>query len=266
MQAPMTIKQYVSQMRKIPGGRFTMGRTYEIDDPEKAFSDELPAHPVDISTFRMGATPVTVGMWREYVRANKRLSMPEAPDWGWCDDHPMINVSWNDIMGTDGNGGYCSWASRIVRLNLSLPTEAMWEYAATEAGKFVFPWGNQFSKQKVWCSSAVAFDANKTAPVVRSWNTFTNKYGLVDMCGNVTNWCFDAFSDYEALKRDRLGYPVVPSNPRVTGFGPMHNRKRRIRGSSWGGNLEVYMRCSARAGLLPSSKSPFNGFRLVAPA
>ena len=39
MQAPMTIKQYVSQLQTIPGGRFTMGRTYEIEDVEGFFKD-----------------------------------------------------------------------------------------------------------------------------------------------------------------------------------------------------------------------------------
>ena len=67
MQAPMTIKQYVSQMRMIPGGRFTMGRTYAIADHVEFGKDEVPAHPVEISRFRMGATPVTVGTWRPYV-------------------------------------------------------------------------------------------------------------------------------------------------------------------------------------------------------
>ena len=36
-KAPMTIKLDVIQMRNIPGGRFTMGRTYEIEDPHWVF-------------------------------------------------------------------------------------------------------------------------------------------------------------------------------------------------------------------------------------
>ena len=113
MQAPMTIKQYVSQMRKIPGGRFTMGRTYSIKDEFDYYDDEVPAHVVDISSFKMGGTLVTVGMWREYVRANKQLSMPKVPDWDWIDDHPVVNVTWNDIVGVDGTGGYCAYRPAV---------------------------------------------------------------------------------------------------------------------------------------------------------
>ena len=44
MQAPMTIKQYVSQMRKFPGGRFTIGLTYYVQDDAARYIDELPVH------------------------------------------------------------------------------------------------------------------------------------------------------------------------------------------------------------------------------
>ena len=100
MTAPLTVKQYVSQLQTIPGGRFTMERTYAIAN-EDVFKDEVPAHPVDISAFRLGATPVTVGMWREYVRANLSLSLLDAPVWGWIDNHAVVNVCWNDIMGLE---------------------------------------------------------------------------------------------------------------------------------------------------------------------
>jgi formylglycine-generating enzyme required for sulfatase activity len=66
-------------MRKIPGGRFTMGRTYSIKDVDGLFKEEVPAHPVDISPFRMGATSVTVGMWREYVSVTTGRKIPKTP-------------------------------------------------------------------------------------------------------------------------------------------------------------------------------------------
>ncbi len=44
-------------MRNIPGGRFTMGRTYEIEDPTGFFDDEVPAKLVDVSQYRKLATP-----------------------------------------------------------------------------------------------------------------------------------------------------------------------------------------------------------------
>jgi formylglycine-generating enzyme required for sulfatase activity len=201
MQAPMTIKQYASQMRTIPGGRFTMGRTYQVKDESELFKDELPAHSVDISTFQMGATLVTVGMWLEYVRVNEQLSMPNVPKWDWIDDHPVVNISWNDIVGVDGTGGYCAWASRMSGVRLTLPTEAQWEYAS-KGGKLnrTYPWGNSWDETKLWSSVRTAMKS--TAPVIRSKNVCENPYGLADMAGNTLQWCSDMYGEYSSQKRD----------------------------------------------------------------
>jgi formylglycine-generating enzyme required for sulfatase activity len=77
------------------------------------FVIEILVHRVTLSAFRMGATPVTVAIWKEYCAATG-TSLPIAPEWGFLDDHPVVNVSWNDIMGMDGTGGFCAWASDVA--------------------------------------------------------------------------------------------------------------------------------------------------------
>jgi len=106
MTAPLTINDYIKQLCDIPAGQFNMGRGYVTADRKDRYADELPPHLVSISAFRMGATLVTVGMWREYTAANRKLRMPAAPEWGWLDDHPVVNVNWLDIVGKKGKGGY----------------------------------------------------------------------------------------------------------------------------------------------------------------
>jgi sulfatase modifying factor 1 len=250
MQAPMTIKQYVSQMRKIPGGRFTMGRTYKVKD-ERWVEAEVPAHPVDVSAFRLGATPVTVGMWREYLRVNSSLSMPEPPEWGWIDSHPMVNVSWNDIMGEDGKGGYCAWASRVSGVRLLLPTEAQWECAAKGGNDQKYPWGNEYDDSKLWCSVKTA--KTKTAPVVRSSNIYRNTYGLTDMVGNVWHWCSDLYAPYSSVSQ------TDPIGPRSTS-----DNDRCVRGGSWLSSNPDIFRCAFRIGDFPDGRSFNGGFRLSA--
>ena len=253
----MTIKQYVSQMRKIPGGRFTMGRTYYIKGESKLYEEEVLAHPVDISPFRMGATPVTVGMWREYLRANFSLSMPEIPEWGWIDSHPMVNVSWNDIMGTDGKGGYCAWASRITGVRLSLSTEAQWEFVAKGGKDQVFPWGNVYDDSKVW--SSVKKIRSGTAAVDRLNNMFVNKFGVSDLSGNVWEWCLDGYQLY-VKSFDRLGYVSVPRDPVGAGYA------KCFRGGSWSLSNPDIFRCAYRDRVNPEGGDDTSGFRLVAPA
>jgi sulfatase modifying factor 1 len=260
MQAPMTIKQYVSQMRKIPGGRFTMGRTYKVKD-ERWVEAEVPAHPVEISPFRMGATPVTVGMWREYVRANGNLSMPSLPKWDWIDDHPVVNVTWNDIMGDDGRGGYCAWASRVCGTKLTLPTEARWEYVAKCGGNEIRPWGNKFDPNKLWCATANE-KVLKTAPVVRSNRVFINTWGCSDLIGNVMQWCSDWYGPYSVPTRDRLGYMELSRNPE----GAKSGSSRPVRGTAWSTDIEDWARSTFRIHSVQSLRDDNYGFRLVAPA
>ncbi len=242
-----------------------MGRTYEIKDEDEFghYKDEVPAHPVDVSTFRMGATLVTVGMWREYVRDNKHLSMPKAPDWDWIDDHPMVNVSWNDIVGLDGKGGYCAWASRVSSVQLSLPSEAQFEYAAKCGSRNLkFPWGKTFEPTKVWCASNIG-STGRTAPVGRNNGIHFNQFGIADLSGNVKQWCFDAYMPYGAQKRNRLGYPLVAANPVVLGSGILAIRLRVIRGCYFNTLDPANMRCAVRGFGSPDFTFSSIGFRLI---
>ncbi|MEI6520406.1 MAG: hypothetical protein WCO98_10290, partial [bacterium] len=44
-------------------------------------------------SFMMMKYPVTVSQYRAFCSITGR-DMPLPPNWGWIDDHPMINVTW----------------------------------------------------------------------------------------------------------------------------------------------------------------------------
>jgi formylglycine-generating enzyme required for sulfatase activity len=105
-------------------------------------SDEKPVHRVTLTDFWLSRTLVPQELWAEYARVGGG-SMPSAPSWGWLSNHPIVNVSWNDIQG------FCTWASRVSGFELVLPSEAQWEYAARGGGRDVkWPWGNTFDGSK----------------------------------------------------------------------------------------------------------------------
>jgi formylglycine-generating enzyme required for sulfatase activity len=238
------LKAYVQSLCPIPAGKFQMGCA-------SGYAIEKPVHNVTLSAFRIGQTPVTVAIWKEYCTATG-TSLPISPEWGFLDDHPMVNVSWSDIMGIDGNGGFCAWASNVAGFRLTLPTEAQYEYAA-RGGMYDqdFPWGNTFDDSKVW--SSVNTERTSTAPVIRSSNIYRNAYGLTDMAGNVYQWCFDLYCPYNAAAHtDSTGPKSTPSNGHC------------LRGGTWKYNNPGYFRCTSRDRGGADVALPIYGLRLAA--
>lgn len=213
-------------------------------------SDEggLPLPRITISPFRMGATPVTWGIWKEYCKAES-IQMPHS-EWGYPDNHPVVNVSWGDIMNP---GGFCEWASRVAGFKLTLPSDAQWEYAARGGRDGLdYPWGNDFDNSKLWCrvgeTGKGLFSTDKTAAVDRPDRIYRNGYGLTDMLGNVYQWCADYYSALFRIGMD----PLDTDNTRA------------VRGGSWNTINPDNFRCGERKSVKPDNWYNNVGFRLSA--
>jgi formylglycine-generating enzyme required for sulfatase activity len=193
--------------------------------------EELPRHPVTIShAFELMAAEVTVAQFRLFTRATGATA-PPAPRFPQADDHPVVNVSWDDA------DAFCAWAGG------QLPTEAAWELAA-RAGEstHLYPWGDTPSHDRAnygadECCSGLAVGEDRwenTAPV-RSFPA--NPYGLFDMGGNVWEWVADWFAPY-------------PAGPVTDPTGPPSGALHLVRGGSW---------LNFPAALRTSSRLPFTG-------
>ena len=237
------LRWYISKLRSIPGGKYRFGASP---------ADKKSGTPITMSPFRMGATPVTWGMWKEYRQSvsvpSKGIKLPDNPGWGYPDDHPVVNVSWDDIMDP---GGFCEWVSGVAGFKLTLPTDAQWEYAA-RGGKdgLEYPWGNDFDESRLWCSKAYNGDALKTAAVDRTNRIYRNGYGLTDMVGNVWQWCADYYNGDRPAGKD----PVDTQKSKL----------RCVRGGSWLHGGPGIFRCADRFGYYPDNWYYYVGFRLSA--
>jgi formylglycine-generating enzyme required for sulfatase activity len=125
--------------------------------------------------------------WKWVSGASWRQPEGPASNLDGRDDHPVVQVSWDDAVA------YAAWAGK------RLPTEAEWEFAARGglAGK-KFTWGDDPPAEgarlaNIWQGDFphrnLTLDGyDRTAPV-KSYPP--NGYGLYDTAGNVWEWCSD---------------------------------------------------------------------------
>ncbi len=97
-----------AEMVWVPECEFTLGSTdeqivtvlkeYPTDLQEIVkviFDAQKPQRKVYLGGYWMYKYEVTVAQYRKFCEATKR-KMPDAPDWGWKEDHPMVYVYWQD--------------------------------------------------------------------------------------------------------------------------------------------------------------------------
>jgi formylglycine-generating enzyme required for sulfatase activity len=224
-----------AEMIHIPPGEFLMGTTdAEVEVllrqypnwTREMFEDEQPQRRVYLDGYSIYRTPVTVAQYRAFCRQNTR-EMPPEPDWGWQDDHPIVNVTWHEAVD------YCAWAG------VRLPTEAEWEKAARGTDGRRYPWGDEWDSARCHCSKRERHDAGSTAPV-GSYPQGASPYGVLDMAGNVIDWCADWY--------DRNSYQNAPDrNP----TGPSSGEYRVLRGGTWLFNDPLDLRCAVKDRFAP---------------
>jgi serine/threonine-protein kinase len=253
----------------IPQGQFVMGSiSPEADD------DKSPLRPVFVSDFWIDQTEVTNAMFANFVGdtgyvtdgernggsliwdADNERVLTDGANWrqprgpsssiAGLDDHPVVQVSWNDA------DAYCRWAGR------RLPTEAEWEKAARGDSSYKYPWGDQnpaghllnFAERSLgrsWADGSTDDGYRFTAPA-GSYPAGASPYGIYDMGGNVYEWVNDWYgADYYAVSET--------NDPR----GPANGEKRVLRGGSWVSS-DVYNRTTFRLLQAPDESTDAYGF------
>ena len=209
-----------------------------------------PAHTIRVSAFRVASTLVTVGLWREYLKSVGG-SLPAEPLFGWVDENPMTGVSWRDIAGVDGTGGFIGWVRRTTGVAAALPSEAQWECVARDKQTDRdYPWGDQYDDTKLW--SSVFVEREGPAAVNRTGNVHVTSQGVRDLVGNVFEFCRDNYGPYDTqIVKDPVG--TVDAD-------------RAIRGGGWSNVSPDDFRIAWRVWSPVDERSDSIGFRLVFPA
>jgi formylglycine-generating enzyme required for sulfatase activity len=196
----------------------------------------------------------------EQQEAQKRDKTGRAQrPWLWDDprytipNQPVIGICWYEARA------YTLWLTDILRITslvhvseeIRLPTEAKWEYAARGVDGRLWPWGNRWKKEV--CNSLEGRIQFPSPVGIYPLNA--SPCGVLDMAGNIWEWCADWYAEdtYEKRKDDKE--VVDPS-------GPETGQLRVVRGGSWTRNRD-HARCAYRNWYLPDDFLNNLGFRLV---
>jgi len=134
----------------VPHGPFWMGSP---DNDREATEREKPIHLVDLDTYAISRSPITVAQFAEFVQQTGYQSTAErvGSSWGYNKNtktwggmagacwrnpfgkgsnvlgrelHPVNHLSWDDASA------FCGWLGQCYDLTCRLPSEAEWEKAA----------------------------------------------------------------------------------------------------------------------------------------
>ncbi len=263
------------EMVAIPGGTFLMGSP--ASEVGRGFDERQ--HSVSVKSFAIGKFEVTVGQFKQFVKAADYQTEAEksggcyywtgsewqqeagknwrTPGFTQTDEHPVVCVSWNDAVA------YTEWLSNQTGQRYRLPTEAEWEYAARARTTTAYYWGDNADE-----GCRFANGADQTAKAQFNWTgimecqdgyVYTaptgrfqpNAWNLYDMSGNVWEWtCSEYDKDYSGAEQRC----ITDKNS---------NNISVLRGGSWS-NGPVWLRGAARDWYDPRSRNyGHGGFRLA---
>ncbi len=151
-------------------------------------------------------------------------------------EQPVVGVSWYEAVA------FCLWLSDVTGENIMLPTEDQWQYAAQGDDGRTYPWGNDWDCKR--CNNSVKpCDSNVTTPVRQYEAVNQSEFGVVDMAGNVWEWCL---TDYDNKTNS--------SNSRAN--------NRVLRGGSWVNYNTNRFRCATRSRDSPHGWYDYGGVRV----
>jgi formylglycine-generating enzyme required for sulfatase activity len=254
--------------RRVVAGEFIMGADDGDDNAKPAHTVALPAYDISqypitnlqFTAFIMDGGYRQTGYWAEaevagYWRDGKFKGRFDSEardkplDFGApfnLANHPVVGVSWYEAVA------FCRWLSQKSGYLVRLPTEAEWEKAARGVDGRRYPWGHaedaanhcNMAESGIGATSAVGIFPAGASP-----------YGVLDMSGNVWEWCSTIWSE--------KAYPFKVREEWTPAYLGRDVGRVLRGGAFYTGTSEV--RCAFRYRDIPDRSYWYYGFRVVRP-
>ncbi len=194
-----------------------------------------------------------VGLWR-VAQLQNLVYGPVKNQHKWVDeemDYPVTGITWYEAMA------YAHWAGK------ALPSEAHWEKAAcwdpVAQCRYTYPWGNQFDSSR-------CHNQKETVDVGSYSPSGDSPYGVVDMVGNVAEWCTTCWGD-GFFGSGEFVSPYHAHDGRENIHHPQKTH-RIVKGGGLSFHQKLYsiaLRSGFRTPMSPANLSREIGFRCIVP-
>lgn len=238
----------------IPAGSVTLLNDW--DDDDELYLKKDSSQDFSVGDFYISKYPVTNQEYAKFVASKgyeqQKWWTPEGWEWrskeNWFDpaywrepvwnqpDYPVVGVSWFEAYA------YCQWLREMTGKRINLPTEQQWQRAAQGDDKRLYPWGDNWDENR--CNNRVNKNyEGRTTPVNFYEGVGDSPFGVVDLVGNVWEWCLTTY--------------------RTDATNPLGNSIRTLRGGSWNHSGSDVFRTICRSSGAPSNVYNCAGFRIV---
>ena len=197
-----------------------------------------------VQSFKIAKYPVTNAQYAEFIDylgykderwwegLAQHVRSPRASDWR-DPDCPKLEVTWFEAVA------FCRWLAHQTGLDVRLPTEWEWQWAAVGDSGWDYPYGSGFDPTK--CNTIER--GIEQTNVVTHYQAVRTHFGAVDMSGNVWEWCLNEGIDLYNVQ--------------------LHGMENRaLRGGSWNNTMKNAS-ASFRSHRTPRTRAFNIGFRMI---
>lgn len=238
---------------KIPAGQVTLENRW--DYKKTYIGKKGMSKRVDVANFAISKYPITNAQFAIFMESGGYKEPMYWTKTGWHykqkenlrqprywtnhlfngENQPVVGISWFEACA------FSQWVSNVIGEYVHLPSETQWQRAAQGDDNRNYPWGDDWDRSK--CQNSVGTRAKHTSSVSEFENRGDSPFGVVDMIGNIWEWCLTEY---------------------YTGLNEVDSTTVRVlRGGSWIDFIPDVFHVTRRMNHIPYDWSNEWGFRIV---